>query len=86
MTARNRPAIGYRRGDEEDGDDDEGGEVGQLPIDMTTDEAIKQLIRDEETRRNSLKRGVLPNPTAAELASMQLLSGVMTMVKTKLVL
>ena len=42
--------------------------TGRLPIDMATDEAIKQLIRDEEIRRrdHGFRRAVLPNPTAAE--------------------
>ena len=40
----------------------------KLPIDMTHNEAIKQLIRDEETRRrdHGYKRAVIPNPTEAE--------------------
>ena len=44
---------------------------GDLPIDMTDDEAIKQLIRDEEIRRrdHGYKRAVIPNPTAAERAN-----------------
>ena len=45
--------------------------IGNLPIDMTDDEAIKQLIRDEEIRRrdHGFRRAVLPNPTAAERAN-----------------
>ena len=48
---------------------------GLLPIHAAANEAIRQLIRDEEIRRrdHGYKRAVLPNPTAAELASMQLL-------------
>ena len=44
---------------------------GFLPIDMTDDEAIKQLIRDEEIRRrdHGFRRAVLPNPTAEERAN-----------------
>ena len=44
---------------------------GDLPIDITNDEAIKQLIRDEELRRRNhgFRRAVLPNPTAAERAN-----------------
>jgi hypothetical protein len=44
---------------------------GQLPIDVAADEAIKQLIRDEEDRRRNhgYKRAVIPNPTAAEEAA-----------------
>ena len=47
----------------------------RLPIDIAANEAVKQLIRDEEIRRrdHGYKRAVIPNPTAAELASMQLL-------------
>ena len=43
----------------------------RLPIDIATNEAIKQLIRDEEIRRrdHGYKRAVIPNPTAAERAS-----------------
>ena len=46
---------------------------GQLPIDMTDDEEIKQLIRDEEKRYrdHGLKRAVIPNPTAAEEESIE---------------
>ena len=42
--------------------------AGQPPIGVTDDEAIKQLIRDEETRRrdHGYKRAVIPNPTEAE--------------------
>ena len=42
--------------------------AGQFPIDMTTNEAIKQVIRDEETRRRNhgYKRAVIPNPTNEE--------------------
>ena len=45
-----------------------GNNPGYLPIDMTYNEAIKQLIRDEETRRNNhgYKRAVIPNPTDEE--------------------
>ena len=45
-----------------------GYRAGDLPIDITYDEAIKQLIRDEETRRNNhgYKRAVIPNPTDEE--------------------
>ena len=41
------------------------------PIDVTTNEAIKQLISNEEIRRrdHGFRRAVLPNPTAAERAS-----------------
>ena len=41
---------------------------GRLPIDMISNEEIKQLIRDEETRRrdHGYKRAVIPNPTDAE--------------------
>ena len=41
---------------------------GRLPIDVAYDEKIKQLIRDEETRRrdHGYKRAVIPNPTDAE--------------------
>ena len=44
---------------------------GQLPIDIAANEAIKQLIRDEEDRRRNhgYKRAVIPNPTAAEQAA-----------------
>ena len=44
---------------------------GQLPIDVAANEAIKQLIRDEEDRRRNhgYKRAVIPNPTAAEQAT-----------------
>ena len=44
---------------------------GQLPIDVAANEAIKQLIRDEEDRRRNhgYKRAVIPNPTAAEQAA-----------------
>ena len=44
---------------------------GDLPIDCTTNEEIKQLIRDEEIRRrdHGFMRAVLPNPTAAERAN-----------------
>ena len=44
---------------------------GDLSIDVAANEAIKQLIRDEEIRRrdHGYKRAVLPNPTAAERAS-----------------
>ena len=47
----------------------------RLPIDIAANEAVKQLIRDEEIRRrdHGYKRAVIPNPTAAELASMQLI-------------
>ena len=43
----------------------------RLPIDVTANEAIKQLIRDEEIRRrdNGFRRTALPNPTAAERAN-----------------
>ena len=46
-------------------------DTGDLPIDVTGNEATKQLIRDEEQRRrdHGYKRAVLPNPTAAERAS-----------------
>ena len=42
--------------------------AGQTPIGVTHNEAIKQLIRDEETRRrdHGYKRAVIPNPTEAE--------------------
>ena len=42
--------------------------AGRLPINVTFDEAIRQLIRDEETRRNNhgYKRAVIPNPTDEE--------------------
>ena len=42
--------------------------AAQLPIDMTSNEDIKRLIRDEETRRNNhgYKRAVIPNPTDEE--------------------
>ena len=45
-----------------------GWAAEQLPIDMTDNEAIKQLIRDEETRRNNhgYKRAVIPNPIDEE--------------------
>ena len=45
-----------------------GGYAGHLPIDLTNNEAIKQLIRDEETLRNNhrYKRAVIPNPTDEE--------------------
>ena len=48
---------------------------GVLPIGDAANEAIKQLIRDEEIRRrdHGYKRAVIPNPTAAEQAAMQLL-------------
>ena len=44
---------------------------GDLPIDITDNEANKQLIRDEEIRRrdHGFRRAVLPNPTAAERAN-----------------
>ena len=44
---------------------------GRLPIDVAANEAIKQLIRDEEDRRRNhgYKRAVIPNPTAAEQAA-----------------
>ena len=44
---------------------------GRLPIDVAANEAIKQLIRDEEDRRRNhgYKRAVIPNPTAAEHAA-----------------
>ena len=43
---------------------------GSLPIDVAANEAIKQLIRDEDIRRrdHGFRRAVLPNPTAAERA------------------
>ena len=43
----------------------------RLPIDVATNEAIKQLIRDEEIGRrdHGFRRAVLPNPTAAERAN-----------------
>ena len=42
--------------------------VNLLPIDFVDNQAIKQLIRDEETRRrdHGYKRAVIPNPTDAE--------------------
>ena len=42
--------------------------AGQFPIDVAHNEAIKQLIRDEETRRRNhgYKRAVIPNPTNEE--------------------
>ena len=42
--------------------------ANRLPIDMTNNEEIKQLICDEEIRRrdHGYKRAVIPNPTAAE--------------------
>ena len=53
----------------ENDDEDEG----LLPIDMTDDEEIKQLIRDEEKRHrdHGLNRAVIPNPTAAEEESIK---------------
>ena len=44
---------------------------GRLPIDVAANEAIKQLIRDEEDRRRNhgYKRAVIPNPTTAEEAA-----------------
>ena len=44
---------------------------GSLPIDVAANEAIKQLIRDEDIRRrdHGFRRAVLPNPTAAERAN-----------------
>ena len=65
ITARTNPVID---------DDDEDNEVeGILPIDVTNDEEIKQLIRDEEKRYrdHGLKRAVIPNPTAAEQESIK---------------
>ena len=46
---------------------------GRLPINDAANEAIKQLIRDEEIRRgdHGYKRGVIPNPTPAEQASIE---------------
>ena len=46
-------------------------DAGRLPIDVTANEAIKQLIRDEVIRRrdHGFRRAVLPNPTAAERAN-----------------
>ena len=46
---------------------------GQLPIDVAANEAIKQLIRDEDDRRRNhgYKRAVIPNPTAAEEAAIK---------------
>ena len=40
----------------------------RLPIELASNEAIKQLIRDEEIRRrdHGYKRAVIPNPTDAE--------------------
>ena len=40
---------------------------------MAANEAIKQLIRDEEIRYrdHGLKRAVIPNPTAAEQESIE---------------
>ena len=45
----------------------------ELPIDAAADEAIKQLIRDEEIcrRDHGYKRAVIPNPTPAEQASIE---------------
>ena len=45
--------------------------TGRLPIGAAANEAIRQLIRDEEIRRrdHGYKRAVLPNPTAAERAN-----------------
>ena len=42
--------------------------TGLLPIDDAANDAIKQLIRDEEIRRrdHGFRRAVLPNPAAAE--------------------
>ena len=59
LTVRYRP----------EGNDDNG--MGRLPIDVAANEAIKQLIRDEEDRRRNHghKRAVIPNPTAAEEAA-----------------
>ena len=44
---------------------------GCIPIDVAANEAIKQLIRDEDDRRRNhgYKRAVIPNPTAAEQAA-----------------
>ena len=44
---------------------------GRLPIDVAANEAIKQLIRDEDDRRRNhgYKRAVIPNPTAEEEAA-----------------
>ena len=52
-----------------EGDDDQ--EIGRLPIDVAANEAIKQLIRDEDDRRRNYgyKRAVIPNPTAEEEAA-----------------
>ena len=43
----------------------------RLPIDVAANEAIKQLICDEEISRrdHGFRRAVLPNPTAAERAN-----------------
>ena len=45
--------------------------IGRLPIDVAANEAIKQLIRDEDDRRRNhgYKRAVIPNPTAEEEAA-----------------
>ena len=50
------------------GDGGHHGNDGELPIDVTDNEVIKQLIRDEEKRRrdHGFKRAVIPFPTAAE--------------------
>ena len=43
--------------------------TGRLPIDVAANEAIKQLIRDEEESRSNpagYKRAVIPNPKPAE--------------------
>ena len=59
-------------GGDGDGDDNDGNN-GELPIDVTDNETIKQLHRAEEKRRRNhgFKRGVLPNPTAAEELEMK---------------
>ena len=50
---------------------------GRLQMDLATNTAMRQAIVNEETRRrdHGYKRAVIPNPTAAELANMQLLLG-----------
>jgi ankyrin repeat protein len=66
VTARTHPAL-------DDEDDDEDEDEGLLPIDVTDDEEIKQLIRDEEKRHrdHGLKRAVILNPSAAEEESIK---------------
>ena len=68
VTARTHPEI-----DEDDDNEIDEGLLGLLPIDVTDDEEVKQLIRDEEERyrNHGLKRAVIPNPTAAEEESIK---------------